>query len=180
VSVTGALREIHLFPVKSVGGTSPSTAFVGADGLEGDRSHAVVDATGAVLAAKRVPRLRDLRLADEQPPVVLVPGGQDLAAFLGVPGARLEAVPGGARQVEAVHVVTLAERADPSSGDTSRANLVLDLVADLPVGRRLHVGAAVLEVTGVPRHCGGVFARVVDPGPVTVGDAVRLGAGVPD
>jgi MOSC domain-containing protein YiiM len=82
--------------------------------------------------------------------------------------------------VEAVHVVTLAERADPSSGDTSRANLVLDLVADLPVGRRLHVGAAVLEVTGVPRHCGGVFARVVDPGPVTVGDAVRLGAGVPD
>ncbi|MEZ0165216.1 MOSC N-terminal beta barrel domain-containing protein [Kineococcus sp. LSe6-4] len=188
MSVTGVLREIHLFPVKSAGGTSPQTAYVGPDGLVGDRSHAVVDADGEVLAAKRVPRLRELRLAatstpevpvPEVPvpevPVLVVPGGQDLATFLGVPGAHPAPVAGGARQVEAVHVVTRRQRADPAAGDTARANLVLDLDVDPPHGARLRVGAALLEVVGVPRHCGGVFAQVLRPGAVRVGDVVELG-----
>ncbi len=127
-----------------------------------------------MLAAKRVPRLRELGLTGDGPPALLVPGGQDLATFLGVDGARLAPVPGGARQVEAVHVVTLAQRADPAAGDTSRANLVLDLDAPLPSGTLLRTGTALLEVVGVPRHCGGVFARVVEPGALRVGDVVDV------
>ncbi|MEZ0492905.1 MOSC N-terminal beta barrel domain-containing protein [Kineococcus sp. TBRC 1896] len=187
MSVTGALREIHLFPVKSAGGISPDAARVGLDGLDGDRSHAVVDDLGRVLAAKRTPGLRELRVRGDGsgPPVLLVPGDEDLATFLGVPGAHLAPVPGGARQVEAVHVVTLRQRADPVAGDTSRANLVLDLDLDLgsdpdlglAPGGRLRVGAALLEVVGVPRHCGGVFARVVEPGALRVGDVVETGVG---
>ncbi|WP_380175480.1 MOSC N-terminal beta barrel domain-containing protein [Kineococcus sp. DHX-1] len=175
MSVTGALREIHLFPVKSAGGLSPQSAAVGPDGLVGDRSHAVVDAGGEVLAAKRTPRLRELQLGESlDAPRVLVPGGQDLAAFLGVTSAHVVPVAGGARQVEAVHVVTLAQRADPAAGDTSRANLVLDVDALLAPGTVLRIGTAVLEVVGLPRHCGGVFARVATPGALRVGDVVDV------
>ncbi|HJX43043.1 MAG TPA: sulfurase, partial [Geodermatophilus sp.] len=60
-----------------------------------------------------------------------------------------------------------------------RANLLLDLPGATPdddertwVGRQLRLGSAVLEVTRLPRHCLGVYAEVVRPGTVAVGDAV--------
>ncbi|WP_432540445.1 MOSC N-terminal beta barrel domain-containing protein [Kineococcus sp. SYSU DK002] len=181
MSVTGTLREIGLFPVKSTRGLFPPAVTVGPDGLDGDRAFAVLDTAGDVLAAKRHPALARLTpVPTPAGPRLLVPGDVPLADFLAVPGAAVGPVPGGARQVAPVHVVTVRQRAAPGAGDTSRANLVLDLPgADEPpaadwVGRGLRVGAVHLEVVAVPRHCGGAFARVLTPGPVRVGDVAEL------
>jgi MOSC domain-containing protein YiiM len=66
------------------------------------------------------------------------------------------------------------------SADDPRANLLLALAGDDErgwVGRRLRVGAAVLRVTRLPKHCLGVYAEVLQPGRVAVGDEVRLDDG---
>ena len=68
---------------------------------------------------------------------------------------------------------------DPAcSIEEPRANIELDLSAgELEtawVGRELHLGDAVLRVSQQPRHCLGVYADVVQPGTVEVGDEVRL------
>nr|WP_246314366.1 MOSC N-terminal beta barrel domain-containing protein [Kineococcus aurantiacus] len=173
------MREIGVFPVKSTGGLSPTSTTIGPDGLTGDRAHAVVDAAGTVLRAKHHPALSGLRLTGPaHSPRLQVPGGVPLDRFLGVPGAHLAPVAGGARQVEAVHLVSLRQRLAPGAGDTSRANLVVELqdepdVADW-VGATCRVGPVELEVVGVPRHCAGVFARVRTPGTVHVGDVAEL------
>jgi len=174
--MTGRLESLHVFFVKSLPGTAPSSVAIEPEGLVGDRSHALVDADGEVLKPKVHPRLRELGLSGTLE--VVVPGGADLAEFLGVPGARVATVDGGARQVEAVHLVTLAQRAVPGAGDSRRANLVLDVPEPAHwLGARVLVGAVELEVTAVPKHCAGVFARVLVPGTARVGDAVQVLAG---
>ncbi|WP_432564758.1 MOSC N-terminal beta barrel domain-containing protein [Kineococcus sp. SYSU DK003] len=178
--VTGVLRSLALFPVKSLPGLTPRSAAVGPDGLVGDRGFAVVDAAGEVLAAKRHPRLEDLVLAGPpHEPRVEVPGGVPLAQYLQVPGAHVAPVAGGARQVEALHLVSLRQRAAPDGGDSRRANLVVEFGEDEPptrdwAGAVCAVGDVQLQVVGVPRHCAGVFARVLTPGSVRTGDVVRL------
>ncbi|PRY17859.1 MOSC N-terminal beta barrel domain-containing protein [Kineococcus rhizosphaerae] len=186
MSVTGTLHSIGLFPVKSTGGLSPTSAALDADGLVGDRGFAVVDATGAALRAKSHPALAGLQvLGPPGAPRLQVPGGVSLADLLGVPGARLAPVAGGARQVEAVHVVSRRQRTAPGAGDTARANLVVDLHGGPEpdagdwVGGTLRVGDVELEVVGVPRHCGGVFARVLRGGTVRNGDVAELRPGTP-
>ena len=69
-----------------------------------------------------------------------------------------------------VHLVAESDR-------TTRANLVVSLTPDdlyATVGRLVRVGAAVLAVTTRPSGCPGVYAEVVEPGPLAVGDAVDV------
>jgi len=178
-STAGVLVGIGLFPVKSVAGLAPASALLGPDGLRHDRGFALVGADGEVLTARRTPGLRDLLLrGDPASPTVTSPGGQDAATALGVP-AELRAQEGGARQVAPVHVVTEAQRSAPGAGDSSRANLVVRFGDDEPgpdefTGARLAVGEVELLLARRPRHCAGLFASVVVPGTVRVGDPVRL------
>ena len=181
--LVGVLRLICTFPVKSVAGCCPERAELTPEGLLGDRGHVLTAGDGTVLLAKHHPRLRELRLdggEDGRPPLVRTPdGSSDLDAFLGLAGVRLAAADGGARQVAPVHVVTAAQRAAPGAGDSSRANLVLELGPGEPdpgelVGGRLRCGDVELELGERPRHCAGLFATVVAAGQLRVGDAVRL------
>ena len=190
--LVGVLRLISTFPVKSVTGRCPQRAVLTPDGLRGDRSHVLAAADGTVLVAKHHPRLRELRLddagaddgadggADGGAPLVRAPDGStDLDAFLGVAGVHLRAADGGARQVAPVHVVTTAQRADPAAGDSSRANLLLELHGAEPdpgelVGAHLRCGGVELRLGERPRHCAGLFATVAASGELRVGDPVRL------
>jgi len=181
-STAGVLEGIGLFPVKSVAGLAPDEAVLGPDGLRHDRGFALVGPDGEVLTARRTPGLRGLRLhGDPAAPLVTPATGQDLAEALGV-AAELRAQEGGARQVAPVHVVSLAQRSAPGAGDSSRANLVLRFGADEPgpdafTGARLVVGEVELLLAERPRHCAGLFASVLVPGTVRVGDPVRLTVG---
>lgn len=95
-------------------------------------------------------------------------------------------------EVAPVHVVSRqsVERAAAQEGTTlgdpacsveePRANVVLELDGDEDletawVGREVHLGEVVLRISKRPKHCLGVYADVVQPGVVRVGDAVRLG-----
>lgn len=180
--VEGVLVGIGLFPVKSVAGLSPTRVRVGPEGLQHDRGFALVGAEGEVLTARRVPQVRGLVLTgDPASPRVTAADGRDASAVLGFP-VRLLAQDGGARQVAPVHVVSTAQRAAPDAGDSSRANLVVRLDDEEPgpdafTGARLRVGEVELLLEQRPRHCAGLFARVLVPGTVHVGDPVRLSVG---
>lgn len=94
----------------------------------------------------------------------------------GEPGHHLNTVQigsdgldGDRRKKAAVHLVSLEDQ------DT-RANLVLDTTPEAvlsTVGQRLVLGTAVLVVERAPSGCPGVYAAVVEPGTVSVGDGVR-------
>ena len=190
--LSGVLESLALFPVKSVAGLRPDEALLDPDGLRGDRGHVLVaghGSDGTVLTAKTTPLLRSLALTGTAGhPLLAAPGGRPgdlaaVAAFLGVPALQLRAETRGARQVAAVHVVSLAQRADPDAGDSSRANLVVDLDAAAEAvageGAELVLGApgeppVRLRLGARPRHCAGWFAQVLVPGRVRRGTPVRL------
>ena len=73
----------------------------------------------------------------------------------------------------AVHLVSATEYVDSHP----RANIVLDIaperLASL-VGNVIRVGEATLTVTREPQQCAGVYADVVEPGHVAVGDALLV------
>lgn len=78
------------------------------------------------------------------------------------------------RKKAAVHVVA-AEDARPDT----RANLVVGLASQelaAAVGSVLRVGEVELDVTAQPRNCPGVYAEVLRPGTVRLGDPVALGS----
>ncbi|GAA4963316.1 MOSC N-terminal beta barrel domain-containing protein [Kineococcus glutinatus] len=196
--VVGRLLQIRLFPVKSLDAPDVTAAEVDADGLRGDRGWVLCDHTGEPLRAKSHPALRrvgaravpgGLELAlPGSPPAPAQQALPRLADLLGHPGPlALHRSTGGARQVAAVHVVTLAQLGgDPAAcgGEDPRANLLLDLPGAPPpqrwAGARLRVGpSAELLVDRPPRHCAGLYTSVLAPGPVRVGDAVRLEPGPP-
>ncbi len=80
-----------------------------------------------------------------------------------------EGLAGDRRKKAALHLVSTDDAA------TNRANLALDLpAADLLalIGARVRVGEVVVEVTGTARDCAGVYAEVVAPGEVHLGDVV--------
>ena len=94
----------------------------------------------------------------------------------GEPGVSLPTVevePGGLqgdrRKKAALHLVCALDAAELEP----RANLVLDATADQVtglLGHRMVVGTAEIEVTAKPSNCPGVYASVVRPGAVSVGD----------
>jgi uncharacterized protein YcbX len=179
-TVVGVVEQVLVYPVKSLRGRSVPAASVEAGGLHGDRVHTVVDArTGEPVRAKETPHLHEVPATGDVDTDTVV-----LTEALGHP-VRLTAAgtaPGGA----AVHLVSrqAVDRAAagevPSgcSADDPRANLVIALhgAGDERawVGRQLRVGEAVLRLTRLPRHCLGVYAEVVVPGRLAVGDEVRL------
>jgi hypothetical protein len=169
------------------------TVSVDADGVVGDRRHAVVTDAGEVLTADAAPRLREVLAAPagDGMPRLTVPGQDEadadaaLSAFLGRP-VRVAAVPP-ARTLDApVHLVTrqaldAAARGEHDAADCAcslsepRANLVLDAPGEREegwVGKRLAVGEVVLRVLRRPGHCLGVYAEVDVSGCVGTGDSV--------
>jgi uncharacterized protein YcbX len=97
----------------------------------------------------------------------------------------------GFNEVAAVHLVSRqsVERAaadegldlgDPAcSVEQPRANVVVELAGDdletSWVGREVRLGEVVLRISKQPKHCLGVYADVVRPGVLRLGDDVRLG-----
>jgi hypothetical protein len=94
----------------------------------------------------------------------------------GEPGVSLPTVevePGGLqgdrRKKAALHLVCAVDASELAP----RANLVLDATADQLTGlldQRMTMGTAEIEVTTKPSNCPGVYASVVRPGIVSVGD----------
>ena len=190
------VREIWLFPVKSMAGVQVESAAVEAGGLVGDRSWAVVDADGSTVTAKVAPQLREVvpRLAEGELRLD-VPGsaggvdadaaGEALSSFLGRPVHLEHRGVAGFVDVAPVHLVSTTSMADATHADdcdscdiaAPRANLVLDLATDAGserdwVGRSVSAGGAALHVVRLPSHCLGVYADVTTSGTVRRGDDV--------
>jgi uncharacterized protein YcbX len=134
-------------------------------------------------------------------PAVLLPGAEDLpvrgpsadVALSRLVGEQVhvraaEGAGIGFNEVAAVHLVSrqsvAAASAGGSAGDACdveepRANVVVDLGEGQDpetswVDREVLLGEAVLRVSQRPKNCLGVYAEVVRPGRVAVGDEVRL------
>ena len=190
---------VALFPVKGAGSAATTVLTLDAAGVIGDRRHAVLDADGAPLTADRAPVLRTVRAAldDDGTLHVDVPGhgvglvaaaaDAALSALLGQP-VRLASVPAGSQLDAPVHLVSrqavdAARRGEHELADCAcslqepRANLVLDLAPSVGaeeawVGGLVRVGDALLRVHRRPGHCLGIYAEVVTPGRVQVGDTL--------
>jgi uncharacterized protein YcbX len=201
--VVGRVAGLRAFPVKSMTAPRLEHARVETSGLQHDRVWAVVDDEGAVVTAKQVSGLRDvaavvpegehapeLVLAGDDEPLSGAAADAAIARLVGRP-ARLQVADGASfADVAPVHLVShqAVERAAAEEGTTygdpacsveePRANIELDLsggeLETAWVGRELHLGDVVLRVSQQPKHCLGVYADVVQPGTVEVGDDVRL------
>ncbi len=173
-------------------------------GLEYDRGWAVVggqDVLSARAAPQLREVCATPPAGSQDGPTLLLPGAPHevtgpeadaaLSRLLGREVAVRRAGTGeGFAEVAPVHLVSrqAVERAagdegtvlgDPAcSVEQPRANVVLELdVDDLEttwVGREVHVGDVLLRVSQLPQHCLGVYADVVRPGAVGIGDEVRL------
>lgn len=199
----GRVSSVHVYPLKSADGVEAASARVLPTGLEHDRCWAV-RAGDDVLTARSAPALRHVRARppsgdEESPSLLLADGdvtGPDADAALSRPlGREIELRRAdsaqGFAEVAPVHLVSrqAVERAaadegtalgDPAcSVEQPRANVVLDLADDeletAWVGRELHLGDVVLRVSKQPKQCLGVYADVVRPGTVRIGDEVTLG-----
>ena len=200
MTTVGFVTQLRSYPVKSMDGSSLPTAEVAESGLTGDRAWSVVDAAGQVVSARQVPELRAVQVAlGAAGPVLDVPdvavgvSGADadtaLSAYVGA-AVHLAPAQGSLQEVAAVHLVSRQAVAaaigttseDPACDiESPRANLTLDLTgappADLErawVGQDLVVGEVVLRVNTVPKHCLGVYAEVLTPGRINLGDSVHL------
>ncbi|GAB2679173.1 MOSC N-terminal beta barrel domain-containing protein [Thalassiella azotivora] len=175
--VVGTVTALRRYPLKSAGGQDLDAVDVGADGLRDDRRWALVDPHGAPLTAKERPRLREVSARVVEGALLTEPALQQV-----VGDHEVVDEPGGHQRVAAVHLVSedahAAADAPGGCDPFPRANLVLRL--DRPgderhwVGRELQVGAVRLGVTREPRSCLGVYAEVLRPGRVAVGDEVRV------
>lgn len=201
------VTELRSYPVRSMYGTTLTSAEVTTDGLAGDRAWLVVGADGVAVSSREAPELGAVQPSVVQPsadrpdpgrPELHLPGATGsvagkaadaaLSAYVGRPVTVQRAE--GRRAGAAVHLVSLQAIAastgtaagDPAGDlDPPRANLTVDLGEDPPadlerswVGRDVVVGTVVLRVDRVPKRCLGVYAEVVTPGRINLGDSVRL------
>lgn len=191
----GRVEVAQAFPVKGAGARPLPTITLDADGVVGDRRHAVLTTDGTLLTADTAPLLRNVVATpgDDGTPRLTVPGAHALepdaalTALLGRP-VRLSPVAAGSTLDAPVHLVTrkaldAAARGEHDAADCAcslsepRANLVVDAGEDREegwIGHRLAIGTAVLRVVRRPGHCLGVYAEVEQPGTVHAGDEVRL------
>lgn len=196
---TARVVEVHTYPVKSMRAAGVAGADVTPAGLDGDRAWSVVDEDGRLVSARTSPELREVTVIGvDEAPRLDVPGvatgvaGPDadaaLSTYIGSP-VRLARAEGSVQEVAAVHLVSrqaVAEAIGTTSEDPAcdieapRANVMLDLGDDPPVGferawvgQDVAVGDAVLHVSTVPKHCLGVYAEVVRPGRINLGDSVQ-------
>jgi uncharacterized protein YcbX len=182
--VVGTVEQLSVYPVKSLGGRVVREVRVEPAGIRGDRAWSVVDAgTGERVTVKTTPAMREVVATGDRE--------ADTSTLSEVLGRPVRLVDAGTPQVDAapVHLVSrqAVDRAadgevpEGCSADDPRANVLLSLHGDDErawVGRRLRVGEVVLDVVRTPKHCLGVYADVVTPGRVAVGDPVVL-AGEP-
>jgi uncharacterized protein len=199
---TARVSDLRTYPVKAMDGSSVPGVDVGLAGLAGDRAWSVVDADGQVVGARQAPALREVRVAvGPDGPVLDLP--QPAGSGLRVAGAdadaalssyigsrvRLAAAESSRDGVAPVHLVSrqaVAAAIGTTSDDPAcdieapRANITLDLGEEPPVGlerawigRDLVIGEVVLRVNRIPKHCLGVYADVVTPGRINLGDSVR-------
>ncbi len=91
---------------------------------------------------------------------------------VGLPTATVEpdGLTGDRRKKSAVHLIRMEDTVD--TDEPVRANIVLDAPEDLVelVGKSLTVGTTTLRITRPAGNCPGVYADVVTPGQVSVGD----------
>jgi hypothetical protein len=88
-------------------------------------------------------------------------------------GVGSEGLDGDRRKGAAVHLVSL-----PAIGaaEPPRANLVLDVAegSELEwIGTDILVGSVRLKIVRAPAHCTGVYAEVLTPGRINLGDVVQ-------
>jgi hypothetical protein len=196
--VVGRVAATQAFPVKGAGGEPVDHVVLDADGVVGDRRHAVLTDDGTLLTADAAPALREVTAAlIDGVPLLTVPGAAGavrgvqadtaLTGLLGRP-VRLAPVAAGRALDAPVHLVTrqgldAAARGEHDAADCAcslsepRANLVVDADGrreEAWIGRRLALGDAVLRVLRRPGHCLGVYAEVERAGTVSAGDEVRL------
>lgn len=179
-AVVGTVAAIRIYPVRSLAGVDIPSAEVGPAGLAGDRVVSVLEADGRPVRGKDAPELRETEPSGDPEA-----DAARLGALLGRP-VRLAADPGAGTGQAAVHLVSSAalsraaagEVPDGCAAEDPRANLVLELTGAEDerawVGRLLHVGDVVLEVTRTPKHCLGIYADVRHAGRISVGDPVLL------
>ncbi|HZW45490.1 MAG TPA: hypothetical protein VFF32_14095 [Dermatophilaceae bacterium] len=96
---------------------------------------------------------------------------------ISLPSVAVEAdgLAGDRRKKSALHLVSAADAAELAP----RANLVLDATAEQLaelVGHQMMLGNSQIEITGKPSNCPGVYASVVRPGAVTIGDRLEPAA----
>ena len=96
---------------------------------------------------------------------------------LSLPTVQVEpdGLAGDRRKKSALHLVGAAEALEL----LPRANLVLEATADqltALVARRMVIGTSEIEITGKPTNCPGVYASVVRPGTINIGDRLEPSA----
>ena len=83
-----------------------------------------------------------------------------------------EGLAGDRRKKAALHLVCAVEAAE----EKPRANLILDTTADQLsslIDHRMVLGTAEIKITGKPSNCPGVYATVLQPGTISVGDRLE-------
>ncbi len=181
--MTGAVRSLHRYPVKSLLGEQPAAVDVDARGVVGDRLWSVRCGDGRFGSGKTTRRFRRLdgllclsAAYDGDVPVVAFPDGrrlrgddpavhQALTTHVGRPVtlAHEDGVPhfdeGPLHLVTTASLATLSRaHGRPVDARRTRANLVVEWPGEgFPelswVGRRVRVGPVVLRVRGVMPRC---------------------------
>lgn len=198
-TTVGSVERLARFPLRAAAAEWLAEVLVGPSGLLDDRRWVVLDGEDQPVSGADAPWLRQVavQVVDGELTVDMGDGelrtrGDAAAALTGLAAAagagtdlaavRIAGSTGHRAGVEPVHLVSAGAQSAPDAPDgcdpDPRANLVLTL--DAPgaergwTGRQVQVGEVVLEVTGTPRRCLGVYARVLGPGRVRVGDPVVL------
>lgn len=162
----GRISALWRYPVKSLQGQRLRSATVVSTGIVGDRGWGVRDiASGAVLSAKRDPRLLLARAETVgEGVVVTVPGhapvtgaaGDELLSGWVARAVRLDRAGGDFAFVDEAHLHLLAA-AELGTWDPRRfrANVVVTGMDDLDdlVGERLRLGSVVVEVDKRTKRC---------------------------